>query len=217
MGPDSADFGHCRPLAWGFGFVSNFPQFDAGWLTSERAIRLLHFVARFFGSLWLTFFVLASGCVSTGGQAQKHLAKSIAPRVAFEIAGSVEWDPVFADDREGAGFAFRSSLELARNQRATLKPLPDSVDSLSPLDDTLSEDAQSEFAVDVTPVEIDDTNVILLVQLVRQRANGSREILSEPRVVAPYGQASEIRELKPQPGSQFARLQIFVLPQQPLR
>lgn len=174
------------------------------------------FVTRFLGLLWLAAFALAPGCVSSGGQGEQPAASPAGPRVAFEIAGSVEWDPVFAD-REGAGFAFRSSLDLARNQRATLKPLPDSVDDLAPLDDTLGENAQSEFAVDITPVEIDDTNVVFLVQLVRQRANGSREILSEPRLVAPYGQASEIRELNPQPGSQFARLQISVLPQQPLR
>lgn len=158
------------------------------------------------------------GCTTQGSVAESPVSLGVNgnPRVAFEIAGSVEWNPEFVAG-EGAGFAFRSSLDLARNQKATLKPVPGSADELSPLDDTLSADGQSEFALDVTPLEIDDTNVILLVELVRQRPDGTREVLSEPRLVAPYGQASEIRELNPQPGSQFARLQISVLPQQPLR
>ncbi len=175
---------------------------------------------RFFrdGAVALAGLVFAFGCQSGPSRASGPglglpTTNEDPGQVEVELAGLLEVGE--RGSAQGAsGFAFRKKLDLAKDQTGSIAPNSNLQEDFSPLDDTWvgPEGGEDAFTIEVTPLRFDNDSVFLQVEVVRIGKDGQRTSLSSPQLVAPYGQASEIRELNPGPEAEISRLRISVLP-----
>ena len=72
------------------------------------------------------------------------------------------------------------------------------------------------LVIEVTPVAFNEDSVTLDFRFYKlDETSGERKLLSEPRIVAPYDELSEIQQVDTAPDATISRLSLSVLPNRP--
>lgn len=104
------------------------------------------------------------------------------------------------DDSLGPdSLSFRSRESLATGKSITVLPIDQQTGE--------TQDSPS-FAIRVTPIAFYEGSVALEIEVMGRGGDGKDVKLSSPRIIAPYGESSEIREINPGNAASFSDLKI---------